>query len=96
MHDDPEMNEFLNITDVLQEHPEFASELIFEEFNDTCNSHGADDEFNPLHFQSRIFAKTVDENGCVVKERDLIPPYNERHLSNCNIKVIDNCCQLSL
>jgi hypothetical protein len=96
VHDDPEMNEFINITDALHEHPEYTSELIFEGFNDSYNSNGADDEFNPWHFQYRIFSKTVDENGAVIKEKDLIRPYNERHLSNPNIKAIDNCYQLSL
>lgn len=96
IHEDPELNEFIQITDALHAHPEYASELIFEGFNDTYNSNGAEDELNPWHFQYRIFSKTFDDNGRLVRETEMIRPYNERHLSNPNIKAIDNCYQLSL
>lgn len=96
VHGDPEINQFINITDLLQEHPEYSSELIFEGFNDTYNSNGADDQLNPWHFQYRVFTKTIDENGKVVREIDLIRPYDERHLSNPNIKAIDNSYQLAM
>ena len=94
VHGDPEINQFINITDLLHEHPEYSSELIFEGFNDTYNSNGVNDQLNPWHFQYRVFAKTIDENGRVVREIDLVRPYNERHLSNPNIKAIDNSYQL--
>lgn len=96
VHGDPEINQFINITNLLHEHPEYGSELIFEGFNDTYNSNGADDQLNPWHFQYRVFAKTIDENGKVVREIDLIKPYNEQHLSNPNIKAIDNSYQLAM
>ena len=96
VHGDPEINQFINITDLLQEHPEYSSELIFEGFNDTYNSNGINDQLNPWHFQYRVFAKTIDENGKVVREIDLVRPYNERHLSNPNIKAIDNSYQLAM
>lgn len=96
VHGDPEINQFINITDLLQEHPEYSSELIFEGFNDTYNSNGVNDQLNPWHFQYRVFAKTIDENGRVVREIDLVRPYNERHLSNPNIKAIDNSYQLAM
>jgi hypothetical protein len=96
VHGDPEINQFINITDLLQEHPEYSSELIFEGFNDTYNSNGINDQLNPWHFQYRVFAKTIDDNGRVVREIDLVRPYNERHLSNPNIKAIDNSYQLAM
>ena len=96
VHGDPEINQFINITDLLQEHPEYSSELIFEGFNDTYNSNGINDQLNPWHFQYRVFAKTIDDNGKVVREIDLVRPYNERHLSNPNIKAIDNSYQLAM
>lgn len=96
VHGDPELNQFINITDLLHQHPEFNSELIFEGFNDTYLSNSADDQLNPWHFNYRVFAKTIDEGGRLLQETDLIRPYNERHLSNPNIKAIDNSYQLAL
>jgi hypothetical protein len=96
VHGDPKINQFIDITDLLHQHPEYSSELIFEGFNDAYNSNGTDDQLNPWHFQYRVFTKTIDENGKVVREIDIIRPYNERHLSNPNIKAIDNSYQLAL
>lgn len=96
VHGDPQMDEHIQITDLLQQHPEYASELIFEGFNDSYDSNGAEDQLNPWHFQYRIFSRVLDDKGMLLKETDLIRPYNERHLSNPNIKAIDNSYQLVL
>ncbi len=96
IHGDPQMDEMIEITSELQEHPEYASELIFEGFNDSYDSKGPDDQLNPWHFQYRIFSRVYDEKGALLKETDLIRPYDEKHLSNPNIKAIDNSYQLIL
>jgi hypothetical protein len=90
IHDDPELNQYINITEQLNQHPEHASELIFEGFNDTYQSNGDGPDLNPWHFHYRVFSKTVDTAGNIVNETDLVSPYNEKHLSNPNIRAINN------
>ena len=94
VHGDPQMDEHIQITELLHQHPEYASELIFEGFNDSYDSKGAEDQLNPWHFQYRIFSRVFDDKGNLLKETDLIRPYDEQHLSNPNIKAIDNSYQL--
>ncbi len=94
VHEDPEMNHFINITSNLQEHPEYKSELIFEGFNDTYSSNGDTPEFNPWHFQYRVFERTTDEAGKLVSEEDILEPFNQKHFSNPNIRAINNCYEI--
>jgi hypothetical protein len=89
-HNDPEMNHFINISEALAEHPHHTSELIFEGYNDTYSSTGAADDLNPWHFHYRVFTRSVDETGKILNETDLVVPYNEKHLSNPNIRAINN------
>lgn len=94
IHDDPEMDHFINITENLQEHINHTSELIFEGFNDTYSSDDSSPDLNPWHFHYRVIARTVDEAGNIVSEEDMLAPYNEKHLSNPNIRAINNCYQI--
>lgn len=94
IHDDPEMDHFINITENLQEHISHTSELIFEGFNDTYSSDDSNPDLNPWHFHYRVIARTVDEAGNIVSEEDMLSPYNEKHLSNPNIRAINNCYQI--
>ncbi|HET9055975.1 MAG TPA: hypothetical protein VFN30_03910 [Chitinophagaceae bacterium] len=90
IHGDPDLDQFVDITESLMQHPEYASELIFEGFNDTYQSNGSTDELNPWHFQYRVFVRTLDDKGNVISETDMLAPYNEKHLSNPNIRAINN------
>lgn len=94
IHDDPELNHFIDITESLQFHPEHTSELIFEGFNDTYVSSGSEGDLNPWHFNYRVIKKTIDAAGNVIEEKDMLAPYNEKHLSNPNIRAINNCYQI--
>jgi hypothetical protein len=94
IHNDPEMNEFINITENLQQHINHTSELIFEGFNDTYSSDDSVPGLNPWHFHYRVFARVVDEAGNTVSEEDMLAPYNEKHMSNPNIRAINNCYQV--
>ena len=78
----------------MQEHPEYQSELIFEGFNDTYSSNGDAPEFNPWHFQYRVFERTTDESGKLVSEEDILEPFNQKHFSNPNIRAINNCYEI--
>jgi hypothetical protein len=90
VHEDPELNHLINITDLLKEYPHHTSELIFEGFNDTYTSNGEDEAVNPWHFHYRVFSRTVDASGQLVNEKDMLEPYNQKHLSNPNIRAINN------
>lgn len=90
IHDDPALNHFIEITDQLHAHPEHASELIFEGFNDTYTSNGSEGDLNPWHFNYRVFKRTINGAGKVESETDIVIPYNEKHLSNPNIRAINN------
>lgn len=94
IHDDPELDKYIEITTMLQEHANHTNELIFEGFNDTFNSAESEGEMNPWHFHYRVLRRTVDGDGKVVEETDIIAPYNEKHLSNPNIRAINNCYQI--
>ncbi|MGB3008695.1 MAG: hypothetical protein WBC06_19420 [Chitinophagaceae bacterium] len=88
VHDDPEINHFVEITDELKAHPTHTSELIFEGYNDTYKS---DEELNPWHFSYRLIKREIDDTGKVVSEEDIMKPYDEKHMSNPNIIAINNC-----
>lgn len=94
IHDDPEMDKFINITENLMEHVNHTSELIFEGFNDTYSSDESNGNLNPWHFHYSVIARTIDEAGNTVSEENMLAPYNEKHLSNPNIRAINNCYQI--
>lgn len=94
IHDDPEMDQFINITEKLNEHINHTSELIFEGFNDTYAAEDAAIGLNPWHFHYRVFTRTVDEAGSTISEENMLAPYNEKHMSNPNIRAINNCYQI--
>ncbi len=94
VHGDPAIDKFINITGLLQAHPEHHSELIFEGFNDSYTITDEEGEFNPWHFSYRVFRRII--NGDEVIEKDILVPYNEKHLSNPNIKAIENAYQIVL
>lgn len=96
IHGDPAMDHFIEITENLAAHPEHASELIFEGFNDSYNENGNESDFNPWHFNYRVFKREINSFGEITRETDLLAPYNEKHLSNPNIKAIDNAYQIVL
>lgn len=88
VHNDPSMDVFVEITTHLESHKGHTNELIFEGFNDSYNNNGA--EFNPWHFSYRVVKRFVNEKGVVEKEEDMLLPYNEKHLSDPNIRAINN------
>lgn len=96
IHDDPELNHFINITELLKEHAGHSSELIFEGFNDTYGSTEASSDLNPWHFHYSVFERQLDDAGNLIAEIDLVKPYNEKHMSNPNIRAINNCYQIVL
>ncbi len=90
VHEDPELNQFIDITEHLDKHNGHTSELIFEGFNDSYTSNGDDAEFNPWHFHYRVFERTVDGAANIESETEMLTPYNQKHLSNPNIRAINN------
>lgn len=90
VHDDPQIDEYINITENLIDHISHASELIFEGFNDSYDGDNSGEDLNPWHFQYRVFARIVDADGKVITEKDMLSPYDEKHLSNPNIRAINN------
>jgi hypothetical protein len=94
VHDDPEMDEYINITEQLIQHINHSTELIFEGFNDTYDGGDTPEGLNPWHFQYRVFERVVDAYGKVIGEENMLAPYNEKHLSNPNIRAINNCYQI--
>ncbi len=94
VHGDPAIDKYINITDMLSAHPEHSSELIFEGFNDSYTTNDEDGEFNPWHFSYRVFRRIINEEEVI--EKDILVPYNEKHLSNPNIKAIENTYQIVL
>lgn len=85
---DPELNKEINITDILGEHPDSTNELIFEGFNDTYTQ---DEEgLNPWHFHYSVVRKSFDDTGALIQEKEMMPSYNEKHLSNPNVRAINN------
>ena len=96
VHGDPGMNHFIDISENLAAHPEHTSELIFEGFNDSYTETNGDGKFNPWHFDYRVFKREVNDRGEIIAEKDIVIPYNEKHLSNPNIKAIENAYQIIL
>jgi len=94
IHKDKEMDTYVNITEQLIQHISHTTELIFEGFNDTYTGDKADVGLNPWHFSYRVFSRMVDASGKVVAEIDMLAPYNEKHMSNPNIRAINNCYQI--
>ncbi len=94
VHDDPEMDAYVDITDHLLEHINDTSELIFEGFNDNYDPGSNPDGLNSWHFDYRVITRVRDSHGTIVEETDLIRPYNEKHLSNPNIKAIENAYRI--
>lgn len=90
VYEDPELNQFINITQHLDKHTGHTSELIFEGFNDNYTSNGNDSEFNPWHFHYRVFERTVSDAGDTKSEIEMLTPYNQKHYSNPNIRAINN------
>ncbi|MBS1512059.1 MAG: hypothetical protein JST86_14520 [Bacteroidetes bacterium] len=94
IHDDPQLDKYINITELLVKHSDHSVELIFEGFNDTYTSDGTNEGLNPWHFQYRVFERVVDADGKIIAEENMLAPYNEKHLSNPNIRAINNCYQI--
>lgn len=94
IHGDPEMNVFINITEHLIKHIKHTSELIFEGFNDSYDSVSTKEGLNPWHFEYRVFERIVNAAGEIITEAEMLAPYNEKHLSNPNIRAINNCYQI--
>jgi len=90
IHNDPVLHKAVEITGLLNDHENFPNELIFEGFNDTFNVDGPEESMNPWHFNYRLVEITLDENGNVQEEADLIRPYDEKHVSNPNIRALNN------
>ena len=94
VHQHTNLDEYINITEHLIHHINHTTELIFEGFNDTYTSYSNGTGLNPWHFNYRVFTRLVDATGNVVTEINMVTPYNEKHLSNPNIKAINNCYQI--
>lgn len=92
-HNDPELNQFINITDQLHIHSSHLNELICEGFNNSCTRDSSNGDLNPWHFHYRVFKRTVDTAGNMT-DVDLLSPYNEKHLSNPNTRAINNRYQI--
>jgi hypothetical protein len=95
VHGDPAMNEFIEITEMLERNREHTSELIFEGFNDDLTTNGDhSDNYNPWHFEYRVIERSFDKDGTFEEERDLLEPFNQKHLSKPNIRAMDNTYQI--
>jgi hypothetical protein len=89
-HDDPKLHKAVEFTSLLHDQENFPNELIFEGFNDTFNAGGSTGEMNPWHCSYKVLATTLDGQGNVIEEKDLIKPYDEKHFSNPNIRALNN------
>ena len=96
IRDDPAIDKYIEITDMLSAEPDCSHELIFEGFNNPYTDHDRDEDLNPWHFNYRLFKRTVSSDGKVVSEADMIRPYDEKHLSNPHIRAINNCYRIAL
>lgn len=92
VHSNNQIDSYVNITEHLIQHINHTTELIFEGFNDNYDNTAGG--LNPWHFNYRVFTRLVDPSGKVVTELDMITPYNEKHISNPNIRAINNCYQI--
>lgn len=96
VHGDPAMNELIEITELLERNREYTSELIFEGFNDDIALNGThSDEINPWHFQYRVIVRNFDGHGTFVDEKDLLEPYDQKHLSKPNIRAMNNSYRIT-
>lgn len=94
VHDDPQLNQYIEITEQLEHNVPHTSELIFEGFNDDYKTEDNADDLNPWHFEYRLFVRNLEDNGKLINEVDMIKPYNEKHLSNPNTRAINNSYQI--
>jgi hypothetical protein len=95
VHNDPEMNKLIDITEQLQLHSGHTSELIFEGFNDDfLPGNHQSDEINPWHFHYRVIERSFDEHGTFENEIDLLEPYDQKHYSKPNIRAMNNSYQI--
>jgi hypothetical protein len=90
IHNDPELHKAVEITHLLNPLENYANELIFEGFNDTFNENGRPEDLNPWHFSYRVVCRTIDDDGRMLDETDVIHPYDEKHMSNPNIRALNN------
>lgn len=90
IHNDPELHKAVEITHLLNPLENYANELIFEGFNDTFNENGRPDDLNPWHFSYRVVCRMIDDDGRMLDETDVIHPYDEKHMSNPNIRALNN------
>jgi hypothetical protein len=90
IHDDPKLHKAVELTNLLRDGEHFHNELIFEGFNDTFRANGSEDDVAPWHFSYRVVELTLDGQGNVEEETDLIKPYDEKHYSNPNIRALNN------
>jgi hypothetical protein len=90
VRDDPAIDKFIDITDLLRAEPDCSHELIFEGFNNTYTSHDTDDDMNTWHFNYRVFTRTTDDAGKIINETEVVRPYDEKHLSNPHMRAINN------
>ena|SRR5436190_8933386 len=95
IHDDPELDVNINITDQLLQHINHPCDLIFEGFNDAYSAEPNSDDLNPWHFEYRVFTRVVDGKGSIVCETDMINPYREKHLSDPNVRAINNAYRIA-
>jgi hypothetical protein len=96
IHNDPELHKAVDITNLLNPQENYANELIFEGFNDTFNENGRPEDLNPWHFSYRVVCRTIADDGQMLDETDVIHPYDEKHMSNPNIRALNNAYVLKL
>lgn len=94
VQNDPELNKYIEITEQLRSHQDHVNELIFEGFNDSYSHEENEDDLNPWHFHYHVVVRTVDDQGKITEERDMLAPYNEKHFSNPNIRAMNNSYQI--
>jgi hypothetical protein len=90
IHNDPQLHKAVEITQLLNTQEGFPNELIFEGFNDTFSESGNPEDLNPWHFSYRVVCRTIDDHGQMMDESDVIHPYDEKHVSNPNIRALNN------
>lgn len=90
IHNDPELHKAVEITHLLSPLENYSNELIFEGFNDTFNENGNPEDLNPWHFSYRVVCRAIDDDGRMLDETDVIHPYDEKHMSNPNIRALNN------
>jgi hypothetical protein len=95
IHDDPLMNKRINITEFLHEGEQMVNEVIFEGYNGDYGPGQEKHDMNPWHFTYRLVSRSFDEMGNLIEERDLIKPYDEKHMSNPDMWAINNRYQLA-